>query len=208
MKQRTEEWFADKRGNVGGSRVFDILPGAKWPYTAARKNYMAELVCERLTGKTQEMFVSTAMQWGTDTEPEARMEYEARNVVLVEEVGFIRHPKIRNFGASPDGLVGDKGVVEFKCPNTATHIARLMEEKTDFEYVIQMNAEMMCTGRDWCHYVDFDPRLPPGLSYLQLTFERSDKIVNMIEYEVEKFLNELDLLEAMLRDKMSEGGAM
>ena len=128
MDQGTTEWFAARCGKVTASRVADIIAKTKTGYSTSRDNYMAQLVCERMTGKPAESFSNSAMQWGTDTEPFARAAYEAKVDILVTEVGFITHPTIAMSGASPDGLA-DKGLVEIKCPNTATHIATLLDQK-------------------------------------------------------------------------------
>jgi hypothetical protein len=123
MEQRTEEWFAARCGKVTASRVADIIAKTKTGPSASRENYLAQLVCERLTGKPAESYSNSAMSMGNrGTEPFARAAYEARMDILVTEVGFIDHPWITMSGASPDGLAAE-GMVEIKCPNTATHIA-------------------------------------------------------------------------------------
>jgi len=125
-EQRTDEWFAQRLGKVTASRVADVMAKTKTGYSASRENYMAQLVVERLTQTKAESFTNAAMQWGTDQEPFARAAYEAAQGVMVEEVGFMSHPDIEMAGASPDGLVGDDGLLEIKCPNTATHIETLL----------------------------------------------------------------------------------
>lgn len=199
MEQRTAEWFAARLGKVTASRVADVMARTKSGYSASRKNYMAELVCERLTGIPSEHFESAAMKWGTDTEPLARSAYEARTGELVEEVGFIEHPRIKGFGASPDGLVGTDGGLEIKCPNTATHIEYLTGGSIDRAYIIQMHVGMMCTGRAWWDFLSFDPRLPENLSYFCVRVKRDDALVAEIEDEVKKFLAELDEMVERLK---------
>ena len=124
MEQRTEDWYKARLGKVTASRVADILAKTKSGYSASRDNYMAQLICERLTNTQVESFTNAAMQWGTEQEPFARAAYEVAKGVLVEEEGFVPHPVITMAGASPDGLIGDDGLVEIKCPNTATHMIR------------------------------------------------------------------------------------
>ena len=146
MEQRTEEWFAARCGKVTASRVADIIAKTKTGYSTSRDNYLAQLVCERMTGKPAESYSNSAMQWGTDTEPFARAAYEARMDILVTEVGFINHPRIAMAGASPDGLANE-GMVELKCPNTATHLQTLLDRKVPEKYITQMMWQMACADR-------------------------------------------------------------
>ncbi len=155
MEQRTEEWFAARCGKVTASRVADIIAKTKTGASASRENYLAQLVCERLTGKPAESYSNSAMQWGTDTEPFARAAYEARADILVTEVGFVDHPWIPLSGASPDGLASE-GMVEIKCPNTATHIETLLTKTVPAKYITQMMWQMACADRPWCDFVSFE----------------------------------------------------
>jgi len=192
MEQRTEEWFAARLGKVTASRVADVIAKTKSGYSASRDNYMAQLVCERLTGQKGESFTNAAMQHGTDTEPLARSAYEAFADVMVEEVGFIQHPKIEMAGASPDGLVGLFGMLEIKCPNTATHIDTLLTQTVPGKYITQMQWQMRCCERQWCNYVSFDPRLPQDLQLFVKRVEFDAAYVATLEEEVNLFLKELD----------------
>jgi len=190
MEQRTDDWFAARIGKVTASRVADVVAKTKSGYSASRDNYMAQLVCERLTGKPAESFSNAAMQWGTETEPLARAAYEAKMDVLVDEVGFIDHPSIVNSGASPDGLVGIDGLIEIKCPNTATHIDTLLSQTVPKKYADQIFWQMACTNRDWCDFVSYDPRLPPDLQLFIKRIPRDDKYIQLLEAEVIEFLTE------------------
>ena len=190
MEQRTDQWFSARIGKVTASRVADVVAKTKSGYSASRDNYMAQLVCERLTGKPTEGFSSTAMQWGTDTEPLARAAYEAKMDVLVDEVGFIDHPSIVNSGASPDGLVGADGLIEIKCPNTNTQIDTLLTQTVPKKYADQIFWQMACTNRDWCDFVSYDPRLPPDLQLFIKRIPRDDKYIQLLEAEVIEFLTE------------------
>lgn len=192
MDQRTPEWFQIRAGKVTASRIGDLMATTKTGYSASRANYMAQLVCERLTGLPQESYSNAAMQWGTDQEPIARAEYEALRSVFVDEMGFAIHPTIENAGASPDGLVGEDGLIEIKCPNTATHIETLLSGEPDAKYVKQMMWQMACTGRAWCDFVSFDPRMPENLRLFIKRVQRDDKLIAEIEGEVRKFLAELE----------------
>lgn len=201
MEQRSTEWFNARLGKVTASRVADVIAKTKTGYSTSRENYMAQLVCERMTGTQGESYNNAAMQWGTDQEPLARAAYEAAKDVLVDEVGFIVHPTINAAGASPDGLVGDDGLIEIKCPNTATHIDTLLSDKVPSKYNTQMQWQMACTGRKWCDFVSFDPRMPEGL---QLFIQRVDfdaEYVKMLEAEITEFLGELETKIEKLKEK-------
>lgn len=191
MEQRTDEWFAARLGKVTASRIGDIMAKTKSGYGAARKNYMAQLLCERLTGMREETFVSAAMQRGTDLEAKARATYILTNGDLVEEIGFVEHPNIEMSGASPDGLVNDDGLIEIKCPNTATHLEFIRTKKPKSEYILQMQWQMACTGRSWCDFVSYDDRLPEKFAFRSIRLERDDDLIKEIEAEVQKFLDEL-----------------
>lgn len=191
MEQRTDDWFKARLGKVTASRVADVVAKTKTGYSSSRENYMADLIVERLTGQKASTFSNAAMEYGTLMEPNARAAYSARIGELVEEVGFIDHPTIAMSGASPDGLVND-GCVEFKCPNTATHLEYLLAGKPPEKYVTQMQWQMACTERPWCDFVSYDSRLPEHLQMLIVRVPRDDKRIAELEDEVRKFLAELD----------------
>ena len=192
MDQGTEEWFTIRIGKVTASRVADVIAKTKTGYSASRDNYMAQLVCERLTGQKGESFTNAAMQHGTETEPLARAAYEALQDVLVDEVGFVPHPTIEMAGASPDGMVGDDGLIEIKCPNTATHIDTLLSQTVPGKYNTQMQFQMACTGRKWCDFVSFDNRLPEELQLFVMRVPRDEVFIRLIEAEIVQFIAELD----------------
>lgn len=202
--QGTPEWFAARLGKVTASRVADVIAKTKTGYAASRENYMVELALERITGARQESYTNGAMQWGTDNEPLARAAYEARTGELVEEVGLLLHPRITHSGASPDGLVGNDGQIEIKCPQSATHLRTLKSGKPEGKYLTQMHWQMACTGRAWCDFISFDPRMPAGLQLFVTRIKRDDKVVESLEKEVEKFLGELDGMVGLLL-KLKEG---
>jgi putative phage-type endonuclease len=190
--QRSEAWFQSRLGRVTASRVADVIAKTKSGYSASRDNYMAQLICERLTGQQGESFTNAAMTWGTETEPLARSAFEAYADVMVEEVGFVPHPSIEMSGASPDGLVGLFGMLEIKCPNTATHIDTLLSQTVPGKYITQMQWQMRCCERQWCEFVSFDPRLPQDLQLFVKRVEFDPEYVAMLEKEVIQFLAELD----------------
>jgi putative phage-type endonuclease len=203
IEQGSPEWFAQRLGKVTASRVADVIAKTKTGYSTSRENYMAQLVCERMTGVVAESYTNSAMQWGTETEPLARAAYEAHTDVLVDEVAMIQHPTIEAAGASPDGLVGDDGQLEIKCPNTATHIDTLLSQTVPGKYVTQMQWQMACTGRQWCDFVSYDCRMPEGLQLFVKRVYRDDDFIKTLEIEVTKFLAELD--EKIVKLKKLQG---
>lgn len=207
MEQRSPEWFSARLGKVTASRVADLMATTKSGYSTSRANYMAELICERLTGEQAERFSNAAMAWGTETEPQARAAYSFLTDADVEETGFVLHPTVSDFGASPDGLVGSDGLVEIKCPNTATHIETLLSETIPQKYITQMQVQMACTGRAWCDFVSFDPRLPADLQLWVRRVDRDEDAIKNIEAETVKFLGELAAKVEALRSRYMQEAA-
>lgn len=196
--QGTDAWFATRCGKVTASRVADVIAQTKSGWGASRGNYMAQLIAERLTGTVADSFSNAAMQWGTDIEPKARIAYEFHTDNAVTEIGFVDHPSIQMSGASPDGLVSTSGLVEIKCPNTATHIDTLLNQRVPGKYITQMQWQMACCGRDWCDFVSFDPRMPENLNIWIRRVDRDDGKIAELEAMVGEFLNELrDKVEAL-----------
>lgn len=190
MEQGTDDWFNARLGKVTASRISDVVAKTKSGVSASRGNYMAQLIVERMTNKPTESYSNTAMQWGTNTEPLARAAYEMATNTMVEEVGFVQHPDDEMCGASPDGLVGEDGLIEIKCPNTATHIETLINGEIDNKYLLQMQWQMACTGRQWCDFVSFDPRMPESLQLKIIRVNRLQSLIIDLETQVEQFLNE------------------
>ena len=200
IEQGTDAWKMLRCGKVTASRVADILAKTKSGYSASRDNYMAQLVCERLTNTVAESFTNAAMQHGTETEPLARLAYEVNQNVLVDEIAFVPHPTIAMSGASPDGLVGDEGLLEIKAPQTATHIETLLSETVPTKYFTQMQFQMASTGRKWTDFVSFDNRLPEELQLFVKRVPRDNMYIRLMEDEIVKFLNELDIKIAQLME--------
>ena len=193
MEQGSAEWFAIRCGKVTASRVADVVARTKSGWGASRANYMAELIAERLTGVPAPGFTNAAMQHGTLTEPAAREAYASQTFDNVTQVGFLLHPRIDGFGASPDALVGDEGMLECKCPNSATHIETLISGKIPAKYETQMLSQLACAPvRQWVDFVSFDPRLPPEMQLFVKRLERDDDRIAELEKEVTAFLAELD----------------
>ena len=202
IKQGTDEWHQIRLGKVTASRVADVMSKVKTGESAGRKNYKMDLVVERLTGLPTSSFTSPAMSWGTETEPLARMAYEAFTGVFVEQVAFCNHPTITDFGCSPDGLIGTDGNLEIKCPNTSTHIDYLLAGAPPAKYVPQMQTQMACTGRLWTDFVSYDPRLPPELQLFVVRLDRDETYIQQLEAEVKQFLEEVKQVYTQLKARM------
>lgn len=200
IEQGSDAWRQIRLGRVTASRVADVVAKTKTGWGASRANYAAQLIAERLTGVVASTFTNAAMTWGTDMEPDARATYEFLTGVEVEQVGFIPHPTIAMSGASPDGLVGADGVVEIKCPQTATHIDTLLGAGIDRKYLIQMQWQLACSGRVWCDFVSFDPRMPVETRLFVQHVKRDDAWIAELERDVREFLIEIDAKVARLVD--------
>lgn len=202
IMQGTMEWKKLRAGKVTASRVADVIAKTKTGYSSSRANYITELVIERF-GVISEGFTNSAMQWGTETEPLARIEYEKRNLVSVEQVDFVNHPVINMTGASPDGLIGSDGLIEIKCPNSTTHFEYVLANEVPEKYKPQMSWQMACTSAKWCDFISYDPRVPEGLQYFQVRYMRDDEYIKMLEDEVIKFLADVDAKYEQLKEKLN-----
>lgn len=200
IEQRTDAWFAQRCGHLTASRIADMMATTRNGWGASRANYAAQLIAERLTGKVEPSFSNAAMQWGTETEPQARTAYEFIQGETVVEAPFVLHPTIAWSGASPDGFVGDKGLIEIKCPNTATHIATLRGEPIADKYIKQMQWQMACTGTEWCDFASFDPRMPVEMQLHVRRVERDDALIAEIEFAAFEFLDEIAATVAELEN--------
>ena len=200
IEQGSEAWKALRIGKLTASRVADMLATVKTGESASRKNLKADLIVERLTNQKTESFTSGAMNWGVETEPQARAAYEVMTGNFVDQIAFVDHPTISMFGCSPDGLVDDEGLIEIKCPNSATHLEYLETQTIPKKYITQMQTQLCVTGRKWCDFVSFDPRLPEPLNLLIIRVERDDEYISMIESEAIKFLQEVqDKVDNLLK---------
>jgi len=192
MEQLSQEWFEARLGKVTASRVSDVLATIKSGEAASRKNYKLQLVTERLTNKKTDSYTNQAMQDGIDREPMAREIYEKLKEVKVEEIGFVQHPEIKMAGASPDGLVGDDGIIEIKCPIETTHTTNLLERKLPSKYKPQVQFQLATTGRKWCDFISYNPNFEPRLQLIVIRVERDDEYIEMLEFEITNFLNEVE----------------
>lgn len=204
VEQGTDAWKQARAGCVTASRVSDVLARIKSGEAAARRDYKFQLVAETISGKPQDSgFVSADMAYGTEFEPAARGAYEAVEGVLVTGVGFVLHPRIEHAGASPDGCVGDDGLLEIKVPKLATHLGYLLDGVAPAKYHNQMLFQMACCERAWCDFVSFRPDLPDELQLFRVRFPRDDTRITAMEVEVICFLAEADELLAKLKARMA-----
>jgi putative phage-type endonuclease len=208
IEQGTVEWHLMRLGKVTASRIADVLSKGKSGESASRRNYRTELVVQRLTGLPGDSFSNAAMEWGTLTEPKARTAYEVEKQHFVEQIAFVDHPSIEWFGCSPDGLVAPsvnglagEGLIEIKCPNSTTHVDYLADDKPPAKYIPQMQCQMAVTGRQWCDFVSFDPRLPDDLQLFVVRLERDQEYIEAMEAEVKKFLSEVDEMFIKLKER-------
>ena len=186
-------WLAARAGKLTGSRMKDALATLKDGRPAkARADLMRDLLAERLTGLSVRHFVTDAMRWGLDTEQDARREYESATGSIVRPCGYFDHPRIDMFGGTPDGLIDD-GLIEIKCPTTPTFVDWIAASVIPDEHKPQMLSYMACTGRRWCEFVAFDPRVQSAKMRLFVRrFEPPWSEVERIEEAAREFLAELD----------------
>lgn len=184
MEQQTEKWYDIKSGKVSASN-FSIAVGKPG---VTRTKYMRKLIGELGSSGREESYINSAMQWGIDTEPEAREYYAAVNDCIVKEVGFIEYSD--NIGVSPDGLVGEDGLLEIKCPNTATHIGYILDNKLPSTYKAQVQGQLWVSGRKWCDFVSYDPRYTKR-PYWYIRVERDEKYIAEVEVKINKFVEEM-----------------
>jgi len=201
IEQGTPEWHELRRGKVTASRVADILAKTKTGTSASRQNYLIELALQRTTKAIEPSYTNAAMEWGTATEPQARVAYEVNTSNFVDQVPFIDHPTIEGFGCSPDGLVGADGLLEIKCPNSATHWEYYKAKEPPKKYFIQMQAQMSVTGAKWCDFVSFDPRMPERSQLLIVNVPRDPEFIVYMEAEIKIFLDEVATEVKLMENK-------
>jgi putative phage-type endonuclease len=208
LEQGSPAWLMQRLGKATASRIADLMAETKSGFSASRANYLAELVVQRLTGTIEPGFTNAAMQRGTDCEPQARALYAFVHDVDVIETGFWQHPSIPAAGASPDGLVGGDGLVEIKCPTSATHLATLRGAGIPDKYMKQMQFQLACTGRSFCDFASFDPRVPADLQLHVRRVPRDDALIRTIEKAVRDFLVEVDRAVLDLRPAEAHAAAL
>ncbi|WP_336288615.1 lambda exonuclease family protein [Bartonella sp. CB60] len=196
MEQRTAQWFQARLGKVTASNIYSVInKTAKGLPTSKYDDYKIKLITERLTGETSPYYESEDMRWGIEHEDDAIEEYSFIYDANVTKCGFVPHPTIAMAGASPDGLIGEHGLIEIKCPKSTTHIRFFMDHEIKPEYSAQMQFQMACTGRKWCDFVSYDPRFTDQSSHLRLKIcrvHRDEEQIEHINKAVEAFLEEIE----------------
>jgi putative phage-type endonuclease len=191
--QGSDEWKQARCGSVGASDAAKVVRRTKTGYSADRDSLMAAKVLERLTGVPVEIYKTPAMLRGTALEPDARLLYSILKNVEVEEVGLVPHPTVKGSHASPDGLVGEAGLVEIKCPLPAQHLDTLINQTIGNDHVVQMMWQLSCTGREWCDYVSFNPDFPPAMRlWVKRVHRQQPTLIAELEREIAQFIRELE----------------
>lgn len=189
----TPEYEAARLGKLTASRLYDALGTTqKGAWLASRRKYMIELAAERLTGMRADPYLSGPMVWGIETEPAAIKAYAKARAVEVVPGYFVDHPMIAMCGATPDALVGDDGILEIKCPESATHVATLVEREIPEKYLMQMHWQLACLPkRQWVDYMSFDPRMPAKFRSAVIRVQRDHRLIANLTLKAEDFLNDL-----------------
>lgn len=193
IEQGSQDWLNLRAGVVTASNFSAVISKGQM-----RKTYMMKLAAERLTGQLGDNFTNSAMEWGTEHEPQARANYEFETFNSVEEVTFV---KVSDWvGVSPDGLIGDDGMLEIKCPNTNTHIETVIANKMPTKHKPQVQGQLWAAQRQWCDFVSFDPRLPTNQLFITRV-ERDEKYINELKQAIDTFVNELQEVVARFSNK-------
>lgn len=197
------EWLCLRAGKVTGSRLKDAMDRtAKGVSSAKRTAYLWQIVQETITGRPAPAeYVNDAMRWGSQTEPFAAGQYQDERGIVLDHVGLIVHPTIERMAYSPDGLVGEDGLWEAKCPTTQTMLQWLLAGVIPEQHLPQLDLGLAVTGRDWIDFMAYDPRLPDGMDRMILRHHRDEARVKNAEAEVVQFLAEVDEIVAKLKDR-------
>lgn len=195
-QQGNGEWFNQRIGKLTASRMKDAMSFTKKGTDASERiKLKMEIVTERMTDIIVPKYINAAMQWGIDHEPLAKEKFESETGILIQDVGFVPHPTIDNFGASPDGLTSDGYLIETKCPSSTTHLKYLLDkDNVPEEYKPQMCVQALCTGRRKIWFVSYDPRFPPKQQMFVKLYEPTEKELSEVEAAAIKFLAEVDEL--------------
>ena len=196
--QGSEEWLRLRLGKVTASRVADVLAKTKTGVSASRGNYLIELALQRVTGVIEPSFTNDAMQHGKDNEQTARTAFEVAHNVCVDQIAFVDHPTIKNFGCSPDGIVGDS-LLEIKCPYQSAIHWSYFKDGCPSKYYTQIQAQMSCTGAKSVWFVSFDPRMPPRSQLYIEEVLREEEFIKKMEEEVLKFLNKVEVESQLMK---------
>lgn len=198
-EQRTMTWLAERLGHCTASRFKDVMDSLKNGNEGAKRaTYRMEVLSERVTGKPTEHYMNALMQWGVEQEEYARMAYESRTGAIISQPGFLHHPEIEWCGGSPDGTIDDDGLIEIKCPSTSTHIKTLLG--AECEHLPQIQGYLWITGRKWCDFISYDPRMPERLQLFVQRIDRNELFIEALAAEVKKFLSEVAAMQSKLAE--------
>ena len=192
LEQGTDEWKMARLGHVSASNLDAVMAKVKTGESKTRLDYKIRVATEQITNAIQDSYSNQYMEWGIEQEPFARMAYEACTESFVEKTGFWKHPDIKWFGCSPDGLVGDDGLIEIKCPKSTTHVKYLLDNKLPEDYYWQVHGQMLVTGRKWVDFISFDPRMPEHKQLFIIRVDRDEEIMAQLKVAVIGFLSEVD----------------
>lgn len=192
LEQGTDEWKMARLGHVSASNLDAVMAKVKTGEAKTRLDYKIRVATEQITNAIQDSYSNQYMEWGIEQEPFARMAYEACTESFVEKTGFWKHPDIKWFGCSPDGLVGDDGLIEIKCPKSTTHVKYLLDNKLPDDYYWQVHGQMLVTGRKWVDFISFDPRMPEHKQLFIIRVNRDEEIMAQLKVAVIGFLSEVD----------------
>ena len=198
VEQGTDAWLQIRKGKVTASRVADVMAKTKTGVSASRGNYLIELALQRVTGVIEASYTNDAMQWGTDNEQTARTAFEVAHNVFVDQVAFVDHPTIKDFGCSPDGVIGDS-LLELKCPYQSAVHWSYFKDGCPSKYYTQIQAQMSCTGAKSVWFVSFDPRMPARSQLYIEEVMRDADFIEKLESEVKQFLNEVEVEASLMK---------
>ena len=200
-EQRTDEWRQIRTGKITASQIPDLMAKVKMGVAAGRRKLEATRACEIMTGVPMpEGRITGPMQWGIDQEPEAVSAYEAGVSVLVHTCMFAAHPDYERSGASPDGLVGEDGMIEVKCPEPHTHMDYILIGKVPRKYQPQMQWGMACAEREWCDFISYDPRMPVNCRLFVARLMRDDEYIALVNAQIESATANIDMLVTKLSE--------
>lgn len=201
--QGSEEWKQFRCGKITSSRFRDVMSKGKGSEPSrTRLSYLYEIAAEIITGKVADNYISPAMEHGTLCEPLARIEYEEREALPVQQVGIIEHPKYNNITSSPDGFIGENGLLEIKCPKTSTQIQYVLDGVFPSEYQAQVQGQLWICEREWCDFVSFDPRIEGPSQYFKIRVNRDEEYIEKLKNGVDLFITDLNkILERLGYEK-------
>lgn len=198
LEQGSEAWKQVRVGKITASRLSDVLASGKaGAPSKTRQSYLYELASEIITGQAADSFTNAAMQHGTLCEPLARIEYEEREGLPVQQVGFVEVNE--RLGCSPDGLVGENGLLEIKCPKTSTQIQYVLDGEFPSEYKAQVQGQLWVCEREWCDFVSFDPRIEGPSQYFKIRVNRDEEYIEKLKNGVDLFITDLNKILERLR---------